>query len=351
MNGRTLTVLAVVGLMAASLGASGCKGGGGGGEVALVSVSYTVQPTMKLPAGLKTVAVLDADTTDDAEKKWSKLAANMISGLLKNASAKDDVKLTIVDRDNLKKTMAEKDLALAGLVDGAQAAQAAKLVRAQGIVASAINVKVEKHTGKKRTISAANVYAWARGGGGGVDSEEVEKISRNITVQCHFRLLDAANNKVLIDHVSPTLRKTDETKPSPFFGSSQTEAELTPRDKIIGELVEKEVRRFIGRFMKIKIEETFEVQSSKNKSCATGVKMLAASDYDQAIEMFKAAIAASEEGDAYASFGMGAAYEAKGQLDEALKHYRTALRVDADVPGVVEAVKRVKGRMPGGGAK
>jgi len=350
MTGRTLTVLAACGVLAASIGVVGCGGGGRSKEVALVDVAYTAKPTESLPRGLKTVAVLDAETTDDTEEKWSQMAANMISGLLGQAARKGGTKLTIADRQNLAKVMAEKDMALAGLIDGTKAAAAGKILGVQGIIASSIKVKVEKHTGKGRTVSAANVYAWARGGGGGVDTEEIEKVSRNITVQCEFRLIDSTSGKVLIQHVSPTLRKSDKTKTSPFFGASQTEAELTPRDKIIGELVEKETRRFIGRFLPIQIEETIEVPAGKNKACQAGARFLAAGEYDEAIIQYKAAIAESEEGgDKYASLGMGVAYEAKGELESALTHYRMAVRLDA--PGAAEAMKRVKARMAtvGGG--
>lgn len=348
MKAQQWTALVACGLMIACLGASGCKGGGASKEVAMVTLSYTATPTEALPKGLERVAVLDSDTTDDAEKKWSEMAANMISGLLDQVARQGGQKLTVTDRKNIKKVMAEKDMAMAGLVDGAQAAQAAKLIGAQAIIASAINVKVEKHTGKRRTISAANIYSW-RHGVPHMQTEQVDKVSRNITVQCTFRLLDAANSKVLIDHVSPTLRKTDETKPSPFMGASQTEAELTPRDKIIGELVEKEVRRFIGRFLPCPIEETVEVRASKNDACKAGVRFLAAGDYDEAIGMFQEAIAASEEGDKYASFGTGVACEAKGDLDKALTNYRTAVRLDA--PGAEQGMKRVKARMAAAGGK
>jgi hypothetical protein len=298
---------------------------------------------MSLPRGLDTVAVLDSETTDEAEKKWSQMSANMISGLLDQSVRKGKLKLTVADRKNMKKVMAEKDMALAGMVEGARAAQAAKVLGVQGLICSTIKVKTEKHKGKGRTITAANVYAWARGGGGGMDTEEVEKVTRNITVQCQFQLLDAANGKVLIDHVSPTLRKMDKTKTSPFFGASQTEAELTPRDQIVGELVEKEVRRFLGQFVPIQIEETIEVRSSKDNACQAGARFLAAGEYDEAISMYQEAIAASEDGDRYASFGLGVANEAKGNLQEALKNYRTAVRLDA--PGAEQAMRRVKARM------
>jgi len=357
MKCRAITVWSACGLLAAILGAAGCSHGNGkkdstgpGKETVRVTLTYVTKPSTELPKGLNTLAVLDSETTDDTEKKWSGIAANMISGLLDEAARRGGAKLTVADRQNVSKIMKEKDMAMAGIVEGAKAAEAAKLLNVQGMIASTITVKVEKHAGKGRTISAANVIAWSRGGGGGVETEEIEKVSRNITVQCRFALIDAATGKVLIDHVSPTLRKTDKTKTSPFFGASKTEAELTPRDEIIGELVEKEVRKFIGRFMPCQVEETIEVRPSKNEACKAGVRLLAAGEYDQAIKMFEDAIAASEEGkDKYAVFGLGVAYEAKGDLEKALKTYRDAVVLDS--PGAEQAMQRVKARMAAAGGE
>ena len=350
MRSRAFRIVAAFALPGMCVGAAGCKGGGGDKEVAQVTISYRATPTTALPRGMSTVAVLDAETTDEAEKKWSEMSATMISGLLDRAARKEGVKLTVADRQNLKKVMAEKDMAAAGLVDGAKASQMGKVLGVQGMIASAINVKVEKHKGKGRTIDAMSIAAWRYGGSGAVKSEEIDKVTRNITVQCHFRLLDSNTGKVVIDHVSPTLRQMEKTKTSPFFGASKTEAELTPRDQIIGTLVEKEVRRFIGQFVPIEIEETIEVQSSGNDACRAGVRFLVASEYDEAIGMFKQAIAEAKDGqDEYAVFGMGVACEAKGDLDQALNHYRTAVRLDS--PGAERAMKRVKARMADSGDK
>ncbi len=311
-------------------------------EEANITISYQAEPTTELPRGLERVAVLDAETTNDAEKKWSQIAANMIAGLLDEAARQGTNKLTVVDRQNLKKVMAEKDLALSGLISGARAAEASKILGVQGIIASSIKVKVEKRRGARRTISGLNIDSFRRGfrgGGSPIRTKQVGTVSRHITVQCKFRLLDAANAKVLVDHVSPILSKTDESKPRPFWGSTKTEAELTPRDQIIGELVEAEVRKFIGRFFPVNLTYTVHVKSSGNDDCEAGVRMMRVREFDEAIRLFEKAIADDDDGDKHASMCMGVAYEAKGEYDKALKHYRVALREDVDA--AAQAVKRV----------
>ncbi len=319
-------------------------------EAAEVTFSYTARPTERLPRGLKAVAVLDAETTDDAEKKWSDMAADMIAGLLDEAARKGQTDLAVADRKNLKKVLAEKDLAAAGIVEANDAVRVAKVLGVQGLIISSIAVKVEKHTGTGQTVTVKpkGFLRRRRGRSGPVQAKEVEKVTRNITIQCKFRLLDAANGKVLVDYVSPILSRTDKTRTKPFWGASKSEADLKPRDYIVGEVVEGQVRRFIGRYFPIEIRETVEVHSSRNEACKSGVRFLAAGEYDQALAMFRQVVSARAQGqDRYAWFGVGVACEAKGRLPEALDHYLKAVALDA--PGAEEAVKRVKARMKAAG--
>ncbi len=309
-------------------------------EAIQVKFSYMNKPTMELPAGIKTVAVLNSETKDDADRKWSMMAADMISGLLDEAVHKHGAKIVMADRQNIAKIIKEKDLALAGITEGAKLAEAGKLLNAQGLIYSTITVKVEKHVGKGRTISGANIQRWVYGSGAGVQTEEIEKVSRNITVLCKFSLVDATNGKILLNRVSPVLRKTDQTKTSVFFGASKTEAELTPEDRIVGELVEAEARRFIGSILPTEMETVVSVFPSKHPACKSGVRLLASGEYAEAIRMFETALAEVDGKDRYALFGKGVALEAMGKLDDALKIYREA--VIQDSPGAEDALQRVK---------
>lgn len=308
-----------------------------------VTFSYVTQPTTSLPRGLKAVAVLDVRTKSDADRKWSKIAGNMISGLLSRAARKGDSDLKIADRRNLAKIMAERDLATTGLVEGKRATEAAKLLGIQGLIAGSITVKVEKHRGTGQTFSGINIRGLRQGRRDAVRVKKVGKVTRHITVQCRFSLVDATDGKIIIEHVSRPLSRTDKTKPRRFFGSSKTEAEMTPRDQIVADAIEREARTFIGLFFPVERKVSIAVRASGNDDCEDGVKLLAVGDYDEAVRMFKRAIADDDDGDKYASFAMGVACEAKGELDEAVKHYRLALREKVD--GAVEAISRVRARM------
>ena len=99
-----------------------------------VTISYVVAPAQPLPEGLDAVAVIDAGvrtegTREDArEKKWAKIAADMIESMLIRGGQRYGPPLRVANRRQMKQVLEEQDLMLSGLVDGVTAARAGKLL-------------------------------------------------------------------------------------------------------------------------------------------------------------------------------------------------------------------------------
>ncbi len=317
--------------------------GCGGGEKAFVEFSYVVEPTRGLPPGMKTIIIQPASLGPNTDPKWSDLVAEVMQTLVNEARINYGAEVMVSDRRDTQISFDEADLAAAGMSTG-QAGSGGVLDAAQGAILSNINVKVEKHVGKQRTISGLSGSAYGGrhwgGGGGSVRTQEVETVTRNMTVQASFKLLDAGNNRVWEHYTPKTFQGTDKTEASPFFGSSQTEAELTPQDKIIGTLVEKAARQFISRLVPCTIIAEAEVVSSGHEASVNGVKMLRAEMYAEALGNFKMALAENPD-DHCSSFGAGVASEATGQYGNALKYYKRACAGAAE-PKYVVARDRVK---------
>lgn len=328
---RTTTVC----LMGVALGglvlSSGC---GASKESMTVSIAYVVQPTEEIPEGLRTVAVNESEVeaweagTEDADraKKWSRIAADMIEGMINDAKQAKQTELAVAKRRETKEVMAEHDMAAAGLTQSNNAGAPPQLADVQGLVKSKLNIRNEVKKGKKRTISAASIAAWGGhgwgGGSGAIDTEEVETISRNLTVQCSFSMYDKAGN-LLFQYSPDPFRKLDKDKPSPFFGSSKTEADLDSADAIIGELVERGVREFVSMFVPVKMTYQYTIESSSHEDSAEGVRKMRGRFYDQAINLFNSAL--SEDGSDYKTmFCLGVAYELTGKYDDAINLYRQA---------------------------
>lgn len=304
-----------------------CLGGGcASQETAIVNFSYVVEKEKGLPPGMKTIAIMPAKLGETTDPKWSELSTTVVASLINESKSKFGGEVTVTERRDTKAVFDEADLRAAGMASG-KGGNPGELLGAEGYLLSNINVKVEKHVGKQRTLSGLDLSGFGgRGyGGGRVDAqtEEVETVTRNMTVQTEFKLIDSANGRVW-EHFSPkTFRATDRTKASPIFGSSKTEAELTPQDQIIGALVERGAREFVSQLMPCRIDVEAEVESSSNKACADGVRLLRAESYLEALSAFKAALAENPN-DHRAAYGAGVASEAMGRHDNALNYYKQA---------------------------
>jgi hypothetical protein len=336
---RPTKSLAAILLLCIGALAVGC----GKTETFNASISYVLEPTQKVPDGLSTVAILDAgvetkagDTEDkDRSVKWATIAADMMEKMIQDSATKLGTGLTVAKRRDTTKVMAEKDMKMAGLVDGGAAAQAAKLLDVQGIIASKLNIRVEVKEGKSRTVSAASIAAYAGyhwgGGSGAVDTEESSQISRNMTVQCSFTLMDATTGQAIVQYSPKPFRKFDNKKPGPVFGSSKTEADLDSVDCIIGELVEQGTREFVSTFVPCQVDYTYELKSGKSEESGKGMRSLRMDDFDNAMTFFKAAMAKDPE-DHRTVFAMGVTSELMQNWDDALKYYRQAV----GMPGLDE---------------
>jgi len=323
---RLWIMSAVAAVMTLAVGCGASK------ERCTVGLKYTLKPTEQIPEGLTTVAVNESEVeateagTDDADraKKWSRMAADMMEDMIIRANKEHSTGLTVAKRRETKDIMKEADLQAAGLTqESAQAGQPPQLAEVQGLIKSRLTIRNEVKVGKSKTTKI-NIGALATGSwGSAADQEEVEDVSRNMTVQCSFSMYDKAGNP-LFQYSPPPFRKFDEEKPGAVMGGSKTEAELDSADAIIGELVDQGVREFVGMFIPCPVEYRYELESSRHESSAMAVRQFRADNYEEAIKDFQVAV--SEDPDDHRSlFGLGLAFEKTGRFDEAISAYKRAL--------------------------
>jgi curli biogenesis system outer membrane secretion channel CsgG len=311
------------------LAAVGCNGGGGR-EVANVNFSYVIEKEKGLPPGMKSIAIVPAKVGETTDPKWSDMSSTILASLINESKNKFGTPITVTERRDTKPVFEEADLAAAGM-STKTGGKPGQLEGADGYVLGNINVKVETHVGKQRTLSGVDLSGLAgefRGDhyvGGRVKAEtsEVETVTRNMTVQSEFKLVDATNGRVW-EHYSPRVfRATEQTKASPIFGSSKTEAELTPQDRIVATLVERAAREFVSMLMPVRVDVEAEVRSSGNPNSSEGIRRMRAEDYHGAVEAFNAALA-DNPNDHRTAFAAGVAAEAMGNMEMALNYYNRA---------------------------
>lgn len=308
-------------------------------EWATVSFSYAVEAEKGLPPGMNTIAIMPAKVSANTDPKWSDMSVVVLQSLINESRSLYGTNITVTERHDTQAVFDEADLAAAG-ISTKRGGTGGKLLGAEGYLLSNINVKVETHRGMQRTLSGLTLSGSRYDGYGDFRTTEVETVLRNMTVQTSFKLVDTANGEVWAFSRPRTFRSTDKTHASPIFGSSQTEAELTPQDQIIGALVERGAREFVSRLMPCRIDVEAEVESSGNQDCVMGVKNLRAENFDIALDFFRSAIAQNPE-DHRAAFGAGVASEAMGNFDRAMRFYKQSLTGSND-QYYREALDRVK---------
>ncbi len=347
-----VVALAKAGTLAlAALNVAGC----GPKEEAIVTLNYVLAPSRGLPAGLTAIAIQPAELGAATDEKWSAMTAETLAALILESTQASDIDLKIVRVDEARKVFEKADMDAVGMSAGTGQAKVADF---QAYIVSEVNIKEDIARGKMRTITGIsmphdrdqrkshrrtrNPYRAGdppRNSGPELKTTEVEKVKKTVTAQAKFTLIDARTAEAWESHEGH-ITSTEETKPSPFFGSSEGEAGLTMTDQIAATLVERVAREFVAELMPIRVEVEIGVESSRSEPCAAGVAALRAEDYEESISCFEAALVEKPD-DHRAMFAAGVACEKLNRPDDALQWYKRAVRED-DRKEYLAALDRLK---------
>ena len=192
-------------------------------------------------------------------------------------------------------------------------------------------------------------YGETRGAGGGfqIHTRQVEEISRHLTVQCSFSLIDAATGQALVQYAPPPYRKTDRKSPDFFFGGFVDAGELDPVDHFIGELVERATREFAAMIVPTRMTVEYTLVG-RSKAGEAAIRALRADDYDTALRQFEASLARKPD-EHQTLFALGVVCELTNRHDRALEFYRKAAAADADEDELAvyaEAKNRLAAHLP-----
>ncbi|MBI5762771.1 MAG: tetratricopeptide repeat protein [Planctomycetes bacterium] len=329
-------------------------------EKQVVTVSYVLLPERPLPAEMKTVAVMDSgvESIDGVKgnlrsKKWSSIAAELIESMLQTPSVDGESPLTVVQRRATKKILDEQDLKLAGIVEGDSATQVGKLLAVNGLIMSKIDIRVDTRRHTKETLDWTRLLGQSGLAGGprrdprfrpmpggpregnpyrpqhrppqgpgGADmpTKTIEEISRSLTVQCSFALVDANTGRSIVQFSPPVYQKTDKAKPNFIFGGCVDEADLDPVDLFIGELVERAARDFTGMLAPTRVGFTYEIVG-RGKDGEDAIRAIRADDFSRAVQLFEAAHRDDPKED-QTVFALAVTCELAGDFERALDYYR-----------------------------
>ena len=159
-----------------------------------------------------------------------------------------------------------------------------------------------------------------------IPKRQIEEISRHLTLQCSFSLVDAVTGEAVVKFAPPVIQKTDTAKPEFLFGQCIDESDLDPVDHFIGELVERAARDFVSQMAPVRFGFTYQVIGRGDEG-ERAVRALRADDYSRALSEFQAACEDEpEEHDTV--FAMGVTCELLGDFEKALGYYRQAASME-----------------------
>lgn len=324
-----------------------------------LAVSYLLAPAKPLPPDVRAVAVIDSriesdeQSRDHRERKWQNIAADMIESMIQSgsdAATHDQLAgvLKVVDRRATKQILAEKDMQLVGIVEGDEATAAAKLLAVDGLIMSSVKISINYQRSRKTKIDWAGVLGGgSRGGqprtyrgtyhrgpnnpyrrgpqppyrsGPEIPKKTIEELSRDLTIQCSFTLVDARNGQAILRYNTPVIQKRDKAKPQFMFGGRVDPADLDPVDHFIGELVEQAAREFVSRISPVRAAYVYPVEI-KGKEAEPAIRALRADDYRSAVEILTNAFEKKQK-ETDCLFAVGLIHEMVGRPSQALEIYR-----------------------------
>lgn len=338
------------------------------GEQQRMAISYLLAPSRPPPDYVKTVAVIDVgvesdeERRDSRERKWQQIAADMIESMVQSGSNETGGDpavgaLRVVDRRSTRQILAEKDMQLVGIVEGDSAAAAGKLLAVDALIMSRVKISIDY----RRTRTTKVDWGGILGGGGSgpprqyrspyhrgpnnpyrarpipvrggpeMPRKTIEEISRDLTVQCSFTLVDARTGEALVRHTPPVFQKRDKSKPQFMFGGRMDAADLDPVDHFIGELVERASREFVSLIAPVRATYIYPVEI-RGKDAEPAIRMMRADDYDGAIRVLERAYEKKQK-ETDLLFAIGLIHEMMGDRSRALEIYRlcvSARKIDED---------------------
>lgn len=351
----------------------------------MVTVPYGTSAKQALPAGLRTVTVIDFGVTSTEpqaplrEAKWSALGADMMESMLR-ASGADGGPLVVVQRSQTRPALQQEVGGAYGLLPPDAVSKVCEILNLNGVVVGYVQVRIDDKNNRQRVNwdrvlggvggrpnegpyepryqrdgDSDRHGAYARGSRRGsrqvnLSRDEIDEVNRALSVECTFQVLDAANGRTVAELATPPMRRSDRVSPNFNFGRYLPDSELNPIDYFIGELVERAAQDFVSSIVPTRVNITYQLVGD-GKDFRRGLQYLRENDYRRAYDAFEDAHH-DEDDDAYYPFAMGVTAELMGDLPRALDLYRRALAsddIDDDLlPQYREARDRLDAYLNGG---
>ena len=317
MNGRMIwTAMVSLGMLAAVLGGCGEDGGSGGGKGG-ITLSYDRAPEYQIPEKIKHLAVQEFAGQGELDQRWASITSDKVMSKLDEANHKFD-RYQLVDRNQLKAILAERDLQLAFSSPAEAAKHAGKLKAVDAIVYGDVKVGAQEQEATKTTIDFATR-----------SPKTVTYTKLYCTAIVSITMVDLSNGKTLFKYTSPQQVFDSDKDQKKGFMDMIKGSSLPPTEACLDILVSRCVDDFVAKISPTTVQVTERLAKCSSEQGKTGNDMASEGAYDEALTCYEQAIEA-DAADHGALFNAGLMCEAKGDLDKAADFYSRAISVKAD---------------------
>ncbi len=315
-----------------AVAAAGAAAFCGCGPQPVIQIPYERPAEYQIPARVKRLGLAEFTGQTALAKKWGRVASDRLEAEL-DAHNRKYKRYELVDRKRLKKIMDDRDLALY-IDNSASAGKVGKLAGVDAMIYGNVTVaasddRVSKPAFDLRTQSMKTVYY----------------TKRHVIAAANFTLNDTGTGKTLTT-VSATHEYDSEKDKSKSKSQGIKHAlgihgdALAPTNEVINLLIDRCVADFIAKISPHVETASEKLKRSRSQRVATGNKLAAAGEYDEALACYQAAMQESPD-DHAAVFNAGVMHELLGHLKQAEAHYDKAWSIQPEEQ-YVRARKRVR---------
>jgi tetratricopeptide (TPR) repeat protein len=258
-----------------------------------VYVAAGTPAQVKLPAGIKRIAVVEFTAKDAVSQPYAGIAASRLNSVL---AAAPESSFQLLDRTHLRGVLAEQDLGASGVTDSDSAIKAGKMLNVDAIIFGSVHAEKSEEAARSSAAGITRSVPYVGGLGGSGSS-----IRRSALVNVTFNMVHPETGEQIVTR--SISRSYDSSKGGGLL--KKVVGGSTPSgEAIVNDLIEQCVAEFAGLIAPH--YDVYEYSLASSKGTKTGNAFAEGGDFKTAAEQFKAAMQANPK-DSAAVFNLAIA--------------------------------------------
>jgi curli biogenesis system outer membrane secretion channel CsgG len=259
-----------------------------------VYVAAGTPAQVKLPEGLKRIAIVQFTAKDSLSQPYAGIAAARLNSVL---AATPDCPFQLLDRTHMKGVLAEQDLGASGVTDSDTAIKAGKMLNVDAIIFGSVHAEKSEEVAHNSSGGITKSVPYVGGIGGGSPS-----VRRSALVNVTFNMVHPETGEQLVTR--SISRSYDSDKGGSPLKGVFPGGKTPSGEAIVNDLIEQCVAEFAGLI--VAHFDTYEYTLASSSKTKTGNTFAEGGDIKTAAAQYKLAMEADPK-DSAAVFNLAIA--------------------------------------------